>query len=637
MRVIGNAICLLLDSILFNPEMHMADKNAGSNWQSSVITLTNTVLTISVLAALYFLREVFIPLALAIFFAFVFNPVFRQLQRWRIPKQLAVVIVVVSTMIGVGTGGWILSRQVSNLVAELPSYSDHISSKLAVLRDMTVGSEQWNQFIEEMNGVLHRDQAKASAKVDGENKVQGPTTPPRVIVEEPTPRWLSWVSAHATGAIGTLTQLLLALVLVIFILLDRDDLLNRLLRLVGKHNASFTSKAVLEAGNKMSQFLLTQLIVNSVFGLILAMVLLIIGVKYALLWGFLAAVLRYIPYLGPLLAAVFPVTMSLAQFEGWLQPGLVLGSFLIMEIILSNLIEPLLYGKNIGVSGVALLLAAAFWTWMWGAVGLVLSTPLTLVLVTIGKYVSQLNYLTVVLGDEPVLSDHMNFYQRLLGGDQDEVERLIRGRMLEKEPRYVFDDMLIPALHHLKVDSRRRIIDESDKEEMLRSIREILEESASDINFASSSEGMPGKQTHAKTSFHVLAIPAREEADQLSMEMLKLLLDEQKWEMEIVQHEMLSSEALQKVAEGEIKAVCLGGVSPGSMVHTRYLCKRMRVQFPDLKILVGIWGTSSVDEDKIKMVQEAGADWVGSSLLEARDQLQVWYSIWLQQTASKVA
>lgn len=612
---------------LVDKGMDMTEKGIGVHWQRSVVTLTNTVLVVITLAALYFVREVFIPLALALFFAFLLYPPVRWLQRHRVPRHVAVITVVLCSLLLVGVGGWVVSRQVRSLVVDLPNYSQNITSKLTTLREMTVGSERWQEFIDELNGVLHQNKVNG-VTTEKEDTLTTPNTPSRVVVEPESPRWLSWLTSHASSAISPFTQLLLALVLVIFILLNREDLINRLLRLVGREHASFTSKAVQEAGSKMSNFLLTQLLVNSAFGGLLAIILLLIGVNYALLWGFLATLLRYIPYVGAFMAAFFPLTLSLAQFDGWWQPLMVMGAFVTLELIVSNAVEPLLYGKNIGVSEVALLLAAAFWAWMWGAVGLILSTPLTLVLVTIGKYVPQLNYLTVLLGDEPVLSPDMNLYQRLISRDQDEAEHIIEAQLSEKNPAMIFDQLLVPALHHLKQDQAK--LNHEDAREVQEMTRELLESISSEVP-ADESDSLV-----LPTPFKLLGIPARDVNDQLSMEMFKQILDGRKWNLEVAGHEVLSSEVALKATESKVRAICLGSIPPGGTARCRYLCKRLRAQFPEVKILVGIWAPEPVPEDKIKLLQDAGADWVGSSLLEARDQLQVWLPIWTQQQA-KVA
>lgn len=437
----------------------MSDILKTVRWQRSVFMLTHIVLVVVSLAALYFLRDVFIPLALAIYFSFLLFPFFKFLQRRGVPRKLAVVTVVLSTLLIIGGGCWVVSAQLSNLVRELPNYSKNITKKLSALKEMTAGSGRWKNFTEEITNVIN---GKVGQLTEDDLPVanQEAKVPAQVVVKEATPRWVTWVSGHASSALGYLAELALALVLALFILLKREDVLNRVLRLVGQHHASKTSKAVAETGNRVSRFLLVQFIVNSTFGILVAGCLFLLGVNFPLLWGFLTAVLRYLPYVGPWVSVIFPLILSLAQFDGWWQPLVILSFYLTLEIIISNVVEPYLYGQSIGVSEVALLLSAAFWAWMWGPVGLVLSAPLTVVLVVLGKYVHELHYLTVLFSDEPALSKDMSMYQRLLTQDHDEAELLLHERLSEPDPDHLYDELLIPALNHLKVDQQRHIIDQ---------------------------------------------------------------------------------------------------------------------------------------------------------------------------------
>jgi hypothetical protein len=265
-------------------------------------------------------------------------------------------------------------------------------------------------------------------------------------------------------------------VLVIFMLLKREDLRNRLLRLVGHGRLTVTTKAVDDAGQRISRFLLMQALINGTFGLSLAVGLFLIGVEYAFLWGFLAAILRYIPYLGTWIAAILPITLSLAMFEGWLQPLLVMALFLVIELICNNVLEPRLFGRSMGVSEVALLVVAAFWAFLWGPIGLVLSNPLTVCLVVLGKYVPQLEFFDVLLGDEPALDADVSFYQRLLARDQDEATEIVLTHVQTLGPEQVYDALLVKALCHVRRDREQDQLTDFDEEFILRATGEIVED-----------------------------------------------------------------------------------------------------------------------------------------------------------------
>lgn len=612
----------------------MSDILKTVRWQRSVFMLTHIVLVVVSLAALYFLRDVFIPLALAIYFSFLLFPFFKFLQRRGVPRKLAVVTVVLSTLLIIGGGCWVVSAQLSNLVRELPNYSKNITKKLSALKEMTAGSGRWKNFTEEITNVIN---GKVGQLTEDDLPVanQEAKVPAQVVVKEATPRWVTWVSGHASSALGYLAELALALVLALFILLKREDVLNRVLRLVGQHHASKTSKAVAETGNRVSRFLLVQFIVNSTFGILVAGCLFLLGVNFPLLWGFLTAVLRYLPYVGPWVSVIFPLILSLAQFDGWWQPLVILSFYLTLEIIISNVVEPYLYGQSIGVSEVALLLSAAFWAWMWGPVGLVLSAPLTVVLVVLGKYVHELHYLTVLFSDEPALSKDMSMYQRLLTQDHDEAELLLHERLSEPDPDHLYDELLIPALNHLKVDQQRHIIDQDEIKEVQVIVQELLE----DISASEEVKALKSAKEHEEVTIrvNVLGYAVRDASDHLGMIMLGKLLDKEKWNYNLAPANALSSEILEQLKQPKVDVLCLGMLQPGSTVHLRHLCKKMRMKFPEVKILVGIWGLEKINEEKAQALCDSGADWVGNTLQEASDTLSVWYPIWSEKSQKQVA
>ena len=340
------------------------------------------------------------------------------------------------------------------------------------------------------------------------------------------------------------------------------------------------TKALDDAGQRISRFLLMQLIVNATVGLSVGVGLLAIGVQYAFLWGFLAAVFRYIPYIGVWIAALPPIILSLAMFEGWVQPLLVIGLFLAIELLASNVAEPRLYGRSIGVSEVALLVAAAFWAFLWGPIGLVLSSPLTVCLVVLGKYVPQLKFLDVLLGDEPPLDAHVTFYQRLLARDQDEATQLVLAQAKASSPEQVYDEFLVPALNYAKRDRERDDLTESDEQFVLQATREILEDLGERREAATQAKEAIHAEDRGNASapipLRVLACPARDQADRLALEMLRQLLDPAKWVVEVAAVETLTADLVAQVAEQAPALVCIGALPPGGLAHARYLCKKLR-------------------------------------------------------------
>ena len=328
------------------------------------------------------------------------------------------------------------------------------------------------------------------------------------------------------------------------------------------------------------------------------------------------------------------------MFQGWVQPLLVLGLFLTIELLASNVAEPRLYGRSIGVSEVALLVAAALWAFLWGPIGLVLSSPLTVCLVVLGKYVPQLKFLDVLLGDEPPLDAHITFYQRLLARDQDEATQLILAQAKASSPEQVYDDFLVPALNYAKRDRERDDLTQSEEESVLQAMREILEDLGERRDVVTQAEEAIHAEERSNASppipLRVLACPARDQADRLALEMLRQVLDPAKWVVEIAAVETLTADLVAQVAEQAPALVCIGALPPGGLAHTRYLCKKLRARFLKVKIVVGRWGLSGNIEANREQLQDAGADLTAATILETRRQLNSLLPTLMQQQAKPV-
>ena len=368
--------------------------------------------------------------------------------------------------------------------------------------------------------------------------------------------------------------------------------------------------------------------------------LFLIQMPHALLWGFLAAILRYVPYLGTSITSVVLVALSLAVSPGWVQPFLVLGLIVVLEVLTYNVMEPWLFSQSIGVSEVALLVAAAFWAFLWGPVGLVLSSPLTVCLVVLGKYVPQLGFLDVLLGDEPALDADVTYYQRLLARDQDEATQLILAQTKTSTPEQVYDGLLVPALNYVKRDRERDDLTEADEQFILRATREIVED-LGERQAAAAGEAVvaadEGTKAAAPRKIKVLGCPGHDAADALALEMLGQLLDPAQWQVEVLSIEMLSSELVALAGEREPAVVCIGALPPGGLAHTRYLCKRLRARLPQARIVVGRWGLKGNVEQNQEQLQAAGADQVETTLLETRTHLVAWLPVLTQEGAKASA
>lgn len=633
----------------------MAKVSRAPAWQRALIILTGTFVVGVVIACLYWANVVFIPLALGVFLTFLMSPLVVALQRrglGRIPSLVLVVSLVALILVGVG---WVVTVQMTNLFRELPNHARNVYRKTDTLREMGLASvaDTIDPIMHEITGVPESAERDGTPPAPGESKplsadpeklspapaghlptppVEGPS---RVVVQPESTPWLSRLPGALGPVLGPFAAVGLAIVLSIFMLLKREDLRNRFIRLVGRGRMAVTTKAVDDAGARISRFLLMQLIVNATYGIAWGIGLAIIGVHYALLWGFLAAFLRYVPYIGAPIAALLPITLSVLQFTGWVQPLLVVGLLVILELVSNNLMEPWLYGQSIGVSEVAMLVAAAFWAFLWGPIGLVLSGPLTVCLVVLGRYVPALEFFEVLLGDEPALAPDVTYYQRLLARDQDEAALIVRTSLGTSPPEQVYDDLLVPALTYGKRDRERDEVDEADERFILQATREILEDigerpAAPPAAETAEAPARDSATEPAEPRVRLLACPARDEADELPLEMLRQLLDPARWEVEVVGVATLSGELLSMVAEKELAVLCIGSLPPGGLAHTRYLCKRLRARFPKVKIVVGRWGLKgNVDENRAQLL-EAGADQVETTLLEAQSHLNGWLPVLAQ-------
>ncbi len=608
----------------------MTKASVGTSWQRSIIVLTVTVVSVVAITILYWAQSIFIPVALAAFLTFLLNPVVTWLRQRGFSRTPAVIMTVFLTAFALGTVGWLITTQISSLLRELPKYSQNVKDKAKSLKKVATGSNQLTKMIVDINHELgSRPTPKSDAANDdrAEDELGGESgRPTAVYIEAQSPVWLSRISSFLAPIMEYLGELALAIILVIFMLQKREELRNRLIRLMGRGQIATATKFVDEAGQRISRFLLAQAMVNGTFGAILALGLLLIGVKYALLWGFLAAMLRYLPYIGPYVAAIFPISLGLAMFDGWGTVLMVAALFVILELIVANVVEPWLYGQSMGVSEIALLVAAAFWAVLWGPIGLVLSSPLTVCLVMLGRYVPQLEFLAVLLGDEPALDSRVSFYQRLLARDQDEAEELVLEHLKTSPADQVYDDMLIPTLKAAKLSRGRGDISDADEQYVFRSIREIVEDLGERQDMANDADegtaaGEPTRQADQPPAVRVLACPAHDGADEAALEMLRNLLDPARWSLELVAPDTLTAELLELIEEKKPALVCIAATPPGGLAHTRYLCKRLRAKHPELRILVCRWGPRASATSSPGQLEEAGADSISTSLLETRQQL----------------
>jgi predicted PurR-regulated permease PerM len=613
--------------------------SANLSWQRALVVLTGTVVGVVVVSCLYWAQTVLVPVALAVFLSFLLTPLVSLLQRRGLRRTPSVIVVVLLAALVLGGVVTLVVTEVTGLAGELPTYTGNIREKVKSLRQMGHGTDRLEKMIQDITGEW---KSEPGSPEDGQEAepTRGPVAvaPEKlsaVVVQPESNAWVSRLPDLLAPVVKVLGGLALALVLVVFMLLKRENLRNRLIRLVGHGRMTVTTKALDDAGQRISRFLLMQLIINASFGLVLALGLLLIQVPHALLWGFVAALLRYVPYIGTWVNAGGLIILSLAFFPGWVQPCLVLALLVVLELVTGYVVEPRLFGRSMGVSEVALLVAAAFWAFLWGPIGLVLSSPLTVCLVVLGKYLPQLEFLDVLLGDEPSLDTDIIYYQRLLARDQDEATQLVLAHAKNTPLENVYDGLLVPGLNFVKQDRERDDLTEVDELFILRATREIVEDLGERQVAAAGAANAPaeteGTVAPAPRKVRILGCPGSGEADRLALEMLRQLLEPARWDMEVLSMDLLSAEVVASAGEKDPAVVCIGALPPGGLARTRYLCKRLRARLPNAKIVVGRWGLKVGLEQNQEQLLEAGADQVETTLLETRTHLSTWLPVLAQE------
>jgi predicted PurR-regulated permease PerM len=565
-----------------------------------------------VVAVLYWARVVLVPVSLAVLLTFVLAPPVIWLQR-RIGRIAAVLTVVFLVFTFAGLAGWGVVRQMSTVGTDIPTYRANIRAKLADIRGAQ-DDAYFSKF------------AKAIRQLQGDlgAKPPEPGTPakPLVVTTETPPAsgfaalgWLGWLGP----LVGPLSTGTFVAMLVLFMLLEREQLRDTILGLVGQGRLARTTKALGDAGDRVSRQLLMQSVVNLIYGAIAAAGLWMFGVPYPLFWGAVGALLRFIPYLGPVSAAMGPVIIAFAALPGWTGPLEVAGFYVALEIFTNMFLETALYAGAMGVSQVALIVSVAFWTWLWGPVGLVMATPLTVCLVVLGKHVPGLNFLGTLLSDVPALTpDHM-YYQRLLARDQADAVDIVE-RFQKAEPSSdVFEALLIPALNyaerdrlegHLSVEEEAAVIDTT------REVLDILAETWMVPAMSRSAAPEPGGHP-----LRVLGYAVNGPGDELALHMLAHVSSDLPIALDITTTRIMASELVEHIRVNGYGLICIADLPPSTSSKTRYLVKRLRAALPDVRIVVGRWAHASLADDEMQPLTEAGASHVSTSLLETRKYL----------------
>jgi len=399
----------------------------GSNTAENLFHLLAVIVAVVTIVTLYFARIVLIPLALALLFTFILTPVVKLLERIHFGRVLSTLLVVILAVVACGALGWTVTKQFGQVVNQLPDYKTNIKSKIdsfhwSTSHALGKASETMTELGKDLASSPGGTQAEGTS-VAKRGASRAPQVAAPVAVEVVKSPALPLESVQ--DVLRILASILIVIVFTMFMLIQREDLRNRLIALAGEGRIHLVTQTLDDASARVSRYLLLQVVVNTCYGIFIGTCLHFIGVPGALLWGVLVGLLRFLPYIGPPLGGIMPLLLSMAVFDGWTRPLMTLALFIITELIISNLVEPMLYGAHTGISSLAILVAAIFWTAIWGPIGLILSTPLTVCMVVIGRHVPQLSFLHVLLGDEPSLTPDSRFYQRLLAMDHEEARQVL--------------------------------------------------------------------------------------------------------------------------------------------------------------------------------------------------------------------
>ena len=563
---------------------------SGQAAGTRIVLLTVVV----VVAVLKVAEEVFIPLALAMLLTFMLAPLVESLQRLHVNRTLGVIVSLAIALTLIGGLGDLVVNQVSDLARSLPSYQSQLRHRVVELRGvLRVGVSETTKALEQITREFERV-APPEPKTPGGARVQVVETPPTAF------ETLRDFTVPLLRPLGTA---FVVIVLVGFMLLRLPDLRERVIRVLGSRNLFLTTEALDDAGVRISRYLLMQILINGWTGLCVTGGLWYLGVPNAALWGVLTLVLRFIPYVGCWAAAAMPFLLAFAAFDDWTRPLGVVGLFAALELFNYVVLEPWLYGSNTGLSPVALLLAAAFWTWVWGLAGLFLAVPLTVCVVVMGKYIPQLNFLYVLLGDQPVLEPHERLYQRLLRSGRDQADNLLEEVLRSNTMLEVCDSLIVPTVQLVESDFERGALTPSRRKTVLQHVSDWAEERLE----AQERTKARRKGFAAPAMARVICVPADDRADAITAKLLAAALLESGLHAQVGSIDTLQERLRALDSDGGPPAVVVSALPPNAVAPARTVCKQVRFTAPRVPVFVGLWNDRADLQRAQERLESAGA------------------------------
>jgi predicted PurR-regulated permease PerM len=620
------------------------------------------VAMITAVASLYVAKAILLPVSLAVLISFLLTPLADRLERWRIPRVMAVVSLVIISFAVMGALGWVVTNQLVQVTNELQEqkHKQELIDKLQRLRPKSPAIDKVTKTLSDIRNALTQGagppsgnvnpdknsndtptspnaggeipSAKQTVKIETEHRPKDGTTPVaknsqpagdkkdsvEVTVVDQSTSTFAQVQDWLARLVEPITTSGMVVVLVLFLLLDRESQRSRLIQLFGRSHMHATSEAVHDVAGRIGRYLRTLFLINAGYGLVIAIGLLIIGVPGAITWGVLGFSLRFIPYIGTWISATLPIIVSIALSPGWTQPMLVVGWYLFVELICNNVVEPLVYGSSTGVSTVGVMIAAIFWTWLWGPVGLILSIPMTVCLLVAARYVPQLSFLEVLLGDQSPTSHAERTFQRLLAFDYQEPLKLAHKETKEKSLVAYYDTVLVPALALAEADRHSELLNDDQAAFVLEATEDLIAELGEESDrlrakaIAEEAKESPPDVSEPVAAtlsepVRVLCLPLRDEADEMASRMLAQLLIAEGFQAEAGAAKSLNSELVDSVAKTESDIVVISVLPPIAPRDSRLLWRRLRSRYPDLPIVIGFWTAEAQKNTLAEPVEDAAS------------------------------
>ncbi|PIK71148.1 hypothetical protein CS379_20885 [Methylobacterium frigidaeris] len=609
------------------------------------------VIAAVIVAALYFGREILIPIAIAVLLSFVIGPLVALLRKARLGRIPSVGVAVLLLLAVVAGLGGLIGMQVADLSTGLPRYQRTIAQKAENLKAGPLGDlagylRSINHQIQQAGAPEQKPEEKpAPGKPAPPPTVQNPDKPVLVEMRDREPSPVELAEKVLAPVVSPLATLGIVFVVLIFILVQREDLRDRMIRLVGSSDLHRTTVAMDDAARRLSRFFLVQLALNAGFGLVIGIGLWLIGVPNPILWGIFTALMRFVPYIGAFLSALLPLMLAAAVDPGWNMVLATAALFIVLEPLVGQFIEPLVYGHSTGLSPFAVLVSALFWTWLWGPVGLLLSTPLTVCLVVLGRHVDKLEFLDVLFGDRPALTPVENFYQRMLADDPDEAQELAEAILAQCSLSSYYDEVALKGLQLAATDARRGVLTESQLERIRVGIAQLIEDLADRDDVAPETKPtlagrlLSGRQDEEapceaapavpdapapdqlpedwRREGAVLCVAGRGPLDEAASMMLAQLLEKHGFGTRVVPFEAVSRAEIGSLDAAGARMICISYLEiSGTPAHLRYLVQRVRRRAPEAQVLVGLWPMDDAVLSDPGARESLGADHYAVSLRE---------------------